>query len=85
MFRKLATYWLVGGAIGFVLINIVAIAHYVFAVPIYNGHGRVGLAAPGEIARTVIALEGGSFLFAFLGALALYWLARVGKGNKNGP
>ena len=76
MFSKIAMGWIVLGLIGLSFVGLFAISHYVFGVPIHEGHSGKRIFTPTEVATTLTALGGGFFLFASLGAVVLLWLRK---------
>ena len=76
MLRKMAMGWLVLGLAGLVFVTIFAISHYVFEMPVHEGHSGGHLATQVEVADTIITLGGGFFLFAAFGGGVLLWLKK---------
>jgi hypothetical protein len=75
MLRKIAIGWMMLGALGVGFIAVFAFAHYVFSVPVHEGHSTIQASAE-SILRTIIALTAGSTFFLLLGA-ALYRFAKL--------
>jgi hypothetical protein len=69
--RKLAQGWLVLGAIGLAFTTAFAVGHYLFGIPVHEGHTQ-GMADPKSIAQMLVMLFLGSCLFGGLGGWILF-------------
>ena len=70
--RRMAWQFLALGLVMVCLITAVAVGHYLFGVPIHEGHATPPrLATPAEILTILVALGGGGGLFAGIGAAIL--------------
>lgn len=58
------------GLLGLALVSVFAIAHYLFGLPVHEGHSQ-RLASPVLVARTLLLFAAASVGFAALGAAAL--------------
>ena len=64
--QTIANGWLALGIVGLGFVVAAAIGHYIFGLPIHEGHTD-RLASPALIARTLCALGFGSGLFTLVG------------------
>lgn len=71
MIRKMARGFCVLGVLGLAFASAFAIAHYIFGLPVHQGHSQ-RLASPVVVARTLVMLAAGSGGFAVLGTLMLF-------------
>jgi len=70
--RKMAQGFFVLGLLGLAFVSAFAIAHYIFGVPVHQGHSQ-RLASPTVVATTLILLAAGSGGFALLGGVVLFY------------
>lgn len=73
--RKMARGFCVLGLLGLAFASGFAIAHYIFGVPVHQGHSQ-RLAPPVVVARTLLMLAAGSGGFAVLGSVMLFLAVR---------
>ena len=70
--RRIARGWIIVGSLLVVFISAMAVAHYVYGMPIHNGNTGE-LSTPGNTLMTFLVIGVGGALFVVLGILLRRW------------
>lgn len=70
--RRIARGWMIVGSLVVVFISAMAVAHYVYGMPVHNNNTGE-LATPTEVLSALSVIGGGGALFLLAGFLLYRW------------
>ena len=70
--RRIARGWILIGSLMVVFISVMAVAHYVYGMPVHN-ENTGQLSAPGNTLMIFLLIGGGGAFFVLMGTLLYRW------------